>query len=104
MVDANKCKSKKLLIFNDLLLCKSISKLQKSDDRDRYSVCHGIRLTKQDDYLWVSFNHFWSECHFFRAAGVVGKIDLSLKQNPHYPSYDKLTREKSYTTETTFFV
>ena len=31
-----------------------------------YRLCHGFRLTKSDDYLWVAFDHFWSEYHFQR--------------------------------------
>jgi len=23
-----------------------------------HRVCHGFRLTKQDDYFWVNFDHF----------------------------------------------
>ena len=25
-----------------------------------------FKLTKQDNYFWVTFDHFWSECHFLR--------------------------------------
>ena len=50
----------------------------------RYTMCHGFRLMKQDFYFWVDFDHFWSENHFFEAAGAVIEIGLSLKPKPHY--------------------
>ena len=34
--------------------------------------------TKQDDYLQVIFEHFWSKRHFFEAAGAVVEICSSL--------------------------
>ncbi len=34
-----------------------------------YRVSHGFRLTKQDDYFWVDFDHFWSEHHFWGSWG-----------------------------------
>ena len=47
-------------------------------------VCHGFRWTNCDDNFWVNFDHFWSEYHFFEAAGAVAKIGLSLKSNHHW--------------------
>jgi len=46
-------------------------------------VCHGFKLTEQDDYFWVNlFDHFnWAL--FLEAAGAVLKIGLSLKPNHH---------------------
>ncbi len=41
-----------------------------------YRVCHGSRLTKQDDYFWVDFDHFWIERHFFEAARAVVTISI----------------------------
>ena len=32
-------------------------------------MCHGFRLTKQDDYFWVNFDHFWSKYYFLRQLG-----------------------------------
>jgi len=44
-----------------------------------YRVCHRFRLTNRDDYFRVDFDHFWIECRFLEAAGVVENIGLSLK-------------------------
>jgi len=38
-----------------------------------YRVCHGFRLTKQDDYSWVHFKHFWNKQHFMRQLGQYQK-------------------------------
>jgi len=35
--------------------------------------CHGFRLTKRDDYVWVDFDHFLIE-HFYKI--VLHNIDL----------------------------
>ncbi len=48
-----------------------------------YRVCHGFRLTKQDDYLWANFDHFWIEPYFWRQLGQLN-IGLSLKPNHHW--------------------
>ena len=45
-----------------------------------YRVCQGFRLTKQDDYFWVNFDHIWSKRE---AAGAVVKISSSL-QTPNF--------------------
>jgi len=50
-------------------------------------VCHGFRLTKCDDWFWVDFDHFWSNCQFFEAAGSAVKIGSSLKPNQHMQIY-----------------
>ena len=39
---------------------------------------------------WLFSNHFWNECHFFYAAGAVGKISSNLK-----PYLTKLSLSKS---------
>ena len=44
-----------------------------------YSVCHAFRLTKQDDYFWVNFDHFWSEHHFLRQLGQLWKSAWAYK-------------------------
>jgi len=36
-----------------------------------YRVCLGLRLTKQDDYLWVNFLTFLNWAHFLEVAGAV---------------------------------
>ena len=47
-----------------------------------YRVCHGFRITKQNDYLLVTFDHFWSESHFSRQLGL-WKNSLEPKPNQH---------------------
>jgi len=49
-----------------------------------YRVCHELRLTKQEDYFWDNFDHFWIEQYFLEAAGTVMKIGSSLKPNHHW--------------------
>ncbi len=45
------------------------------DPRPPYSVTYYLngplwcRLTKQDYYFGVNFDHFWSECHFLGSYG-----------------------------------
>jgi len=34
-----------------------------------YIVFHRFRLTKQNDYFWVNFDHFWIEQYFWRQLG-----------------------------------
>ena len=41
---------------------------------DGYRVCRGFRLTKQVDYFWVNFDHFWSKRHFLRQLGQLQKL------------------------------
>ena len=48
-----------------------------------YRVCHGFRLTKQEDYFRVNFDHFRSKLCFFRQLGQVASIGLSVKPNHH---------------------
>ena len=36
-------------------------------------VCHGFRLTWQDDYFWVTNDHFWNKRHFLRRLKQVRK-------------------------------
>ncbi len=38
-----------------------------------YWVCHGLRLSKWDDYFCVPLEQFWSEYHF-EAYGAVAKV------------------------------
>ncbi len=49
-----------------------------------YRVCHGFRITKLDDYFWVTFDLFWSKRCFWSNWGN-GKLesDSSLKPNNH---------------------
>ena len=46
-------------------------------------VCHGSRLTKQDDYFGVTFDHTLRESIIFEA---VVKIGSSLKLNHQKPN------------------
>ena len=48
-----------------------------------YGVCHGFRITYQDDYF---LSHFWpllKQVSFFDATKQVAKIGSSLKPNHH---------------------
>ena len=62
--------------------------MEKNDLKNKtvaldYRVCHGFRLTKRDDYFWVTFDHFWSKHHFFEAAGALVEISSSLQSSNH---------------------
>jgi len=47
-------------------------------------VCHGFRLTKRDDYFWVSFDQpLLNRAVFLAAARAVLKNCSNLKLNHH---------------------
>ena len=65
-----------------------------------YRVCHGLRLTNQDDYFRVTFDHFWRERHFFEAnlffwrSWGSRKSCLEPKTRPAKPSLTKFNQVK----------
>ena len=48
-----------------------------------YRVCHKFRPTKQDDYFWVTFDHFWIKRHFLKCWIRKKKLSKSFKTNHH---------------------
>jgi len=50
-------------------------RMQRVEENNKFHPClphrvfHGFRLTKQDDYFWVKFDHFWIEHWFLRQLG-----------------------------------
>ncbi len=57
--------------------CKKTEKFVISKEffyRICYSLCHGFRLTKQDNYFWVDFDHFWIEQYFWSQLGQYWKL------------------------------
>ena len=43
-------------------------------------MCHGFRLLKRDDCIWVTLDHFWSKCNFLRQMGLQQKLARALIQ------------------------
>ena len=50
--------STKRFFFNVNLKFEFLLNEQKKCIKQYYRVCHGFRLTKQDDYFHVNFDHF----------------------------------------------
>ena len=56
--------------FSEITLSKSFSfhKMRLQYSSRSYRVCHEFKIEKQYDYFWGTFDHFWSEHHFFEAV------------------------------------
>jgi len=48
----------------------TLGSVAKCKWKNIYRVCHRFRLTKQDDYFWVDFDHFLIEQYFWRQLGL----------------------------------